>query len=353
MIKILRLEAENFRSYSELALVMPETRLTLIDGVNLQTGGSNGSGKSTILDGVFWVLYGELPRGGAVDNVIKSGESKSKGRLEATVGLEHWVIERQRPLKLTVLIDGIKQERKAADLQDMIEEKFMSPTRFLLSCYLAQERAESFFSMSDTERTKLLSTIACLEKLDSALLKSKEQKSVTEKKLSFTEGSLVVLEGKLQQDKDRLGELLLKRDERQAGVKALEDIVEVSQGILESALAKLNRESLVSSETVNAKYTGLLEDKRVEIAAVAEIIAATTASISELGSTDPEPELKESVDNFQGLLKAVTANNQKRATIIRDNEHITGQISAKMDSLDGIQNGRCRECEQALPPAEN
>src|SRR5258706_14383017 len=61
-MKLLKIHAENFGSYESLELDFQEMGLALLQG-------PTGAGKSTVMDMVFWAMFGQTAKGGNVDEV--------------------------------------------------------------------------------------------------------------------------------------------------------------------------------------------------------------------------------------------------------------------------------------------
>ncbi|MCP1539997.1 AAA family ATPase [Methylorubrum extorquens] len=77
-MKILDVEIENFLTIAQAKVTMNERGLVLVQGENLcdSSADSNGAGKSTFADGVFWCLYDETSREVSGDDVINWAAKK-------------------------------------------------------------------------------------------------------------------------------------------------------------------------------------------------------------------------------------------------------------------------------------
>jgi DNA repair exonuclease SbcCD ATPase subunit len=356
MIRIVSVEGENFRSYRELSFRVPETGLVQIDGDNRDTGGSNMAGKSTALDLIYWILYGEIPRGGLADSVIQIGSDSCHGRMSLHVGAQLWTIERRRPLRLTVTIDGVKQERKAQDLQALIEEKVMTRERFLIASYVSQDRSTSFFAMGDAERTRLMSVIANLEKLDRALDQAKAKKASLEAERGRLEGAAGALKGQVTDFARRLQELL---DAESPLAQALADATtaveqkQVARPALEQQIQALLAEVRTSIDAKYAEQLGIfqkkLPDLRVAVAAAEHEYKRATAPGAR---PQPEPELVKAVVDAEAEGKAIADRNYARERALAENKRLLESIQIMESNLKAAEAGTCRECRQLLPEAD-
>lgn len=197
-MKIIKVTAANFRSYKELEWTIPQNSLYLIDGVNHDTGRNNMTGKTTLVDSIFWCLYGFLPkwggpRGGPADAIIRRGANRCTVVVQLEFNGKKIIITRERPNNLLLQVDGEVVHGKSADLDARIPDLIgMTAEQFLTAVYISQDRKASFFSMGEAERTELLSTVSKVENINSALEKAKKLKSdrelEIEKQKSFIEG---------------------------------------------------------------------------------------------------------------------------------------------------------------------
>ena len=149
------------------------------DGIFL-IAGRTGAGKSSILDGVCFALYGSVPRYETGDKRLRSDhcapEDPTEVRLEFTVGDRRWRVTRapeyQRPARrgggltteptraeLEELVDGAWTGRaaKPRDVGLFLDEVLgLNAQQFQQVILLAQNRFSRFLLASGTERQSLL-----------------------------------------------------------------------------------------------------------------------------------------------------------------------------------------------------
>lgn len=83
-----KLEINNFLSYHHESFNdFGDHGLILIEGKNLDDGGSNGAGKSGIFDSILWAIFGKTARGLEKDAVVNR-KFKSDCHVSLTVGLD-------------------------------------------------------------------------------------------------------------------------------------------------------------------------------------------------------------------------------------------------------------------------
>jgi DNA repair exonuclease SbcCD ATPase subunit len=61
-LRVERLHLKNFLSHKDSEVSLANLGVVLIEGQNRDRGGSNGAGKTALIEGLFWCLYGQLLR---------------------------------------------------------------------------------------------------------------------------------------------------------------------------------------------------------------------------------------------------------------------------------------------------
>lgn len=310
-------------------------------------------GKTTLLDSIAWTLYGYLPKwggpkGGPADAVIKRGEDKCS----ATVFIEHagdtYEITRQRPVKLTVKKNGEIQEGKTADLDKRIPVMIgMTDSQFLLSVYMPQKRSSSFFNMSDTDRTELLSKVAGLEELDTALNRVKSKRSETYLEVENIKGRVSAMEmmlSRLPEEKeeftDKVRKALAALDVSVTNLNEIEkptldDIVKIES----ERNQELQGIALTVDEAISAHDTNIriLKQQYQELN-------------NEISSAPRVPaELFNRVEQLRGVLSEREEDNRKRLAKIATNERLQAKMLLELDQMEAASQGKCNHCKQDLP----
>lgn len=155
MFNINKLTLINFRSYKGThAFEFPcDNGLYYFTGKNLlePTLGANGSGKSTFLDAITWVLYGRTTRGLKASEVLSwHTTTGAQVIIELTVGKQRHTVKRtQKPNNL--LIDGKPVDQK--ELETFIRLNYAGFTHSVMS----PQFGEPFFSMGASEKLTLFS----------------------------------------------------------------------------------------------------------------------------------------------------------------------------------------------------
>jgi DNA repair exonuclease SbcCD ATPase subunit len=160
-------ELENFLSFARERFEFPEKGLILLEGENLDEGDSNGSGKSSIWDGIAWCIWGETLKGLRGDDVVSWGRDKDcRVGTEFVLNDKLYQISRYRKHskfgeRLIVDVDGKPQEKGTPSLtQKWLDEEIGFDLRLFKSVVVfSQGDNFNFVNESDKKQKEILSTI--------------------------------------------------------------------------------------------------------------------------------------------------------------------------------------------------
>lgn len=190
--------ARNFQSYERLEFNYCDLGLALVSGVT-------GSGKSTLMDLVPWVLYGVTSKDGAADDVRSwtGGNTSGHVLIEVVDGATIEVFRlRGSTNDLYWLESGSDQPTRGKDLADTqkrLEARLgVSAELFLIGSYMHQfSKADSFFIAKAKDRREVLEKIADQEfavrlgsQASEARKTAKAEAQRLSSALSFTSGRL-------------------------------------------------------------------------------------------------------------------------------------------------------------------
>ena len=158
-MKISKIKIKNFYSFKEVGVDFSDySGLTLIKGKNKDTGGSNGSGKSALVEALFFGLTGKTIRKSTEDSLVNN---QAKKKCEVTLCLEHnkeeVVITRQKkPTKLKFIVgdDDRTQDTVASTQQEIDSFLNINHKVLLASMFFGQSNDVNFLDCAaDDKRT--------------------------------------------------------------------------------------------------------------------------------------------------------------------------------------------------------
>ena len=171
--------AENFLSFEALDLSFKNS--FVIEGINLDEGGSNGSGKSAIIEAIVFGLYGESLRKVLLEDLVRQGTERMKVELHFDNGVLKRIFSKKEGSNALLMLNG-KKIVGVKQVNKFIEEKFGSFYDFMLTtCFTDRYR---FSKLTETERKKLIERFVNLEKVDMLLEKVKQKEKEIEKSLN-------------------------------------------------------------------------------------------------------------------------------------------------------------------------
>jgi DNA repair exonuclease SbcCD ATPase subunit len=224
MIKIKNLTVKNFMSVGNQtqAIEFDKGQLTLVLGENLDLGGDdsgarNGTGKTTIINGLSYAIYGTALTNIKKDNLIN--KINNKGMLVTVTlennGVEYHIERGRKPNLLKFSINGREQDLKDLDesqgdsreTQKAIEEMMSMSHDMFKHLVALNTYTEPFLSMKAGEQRSIIEQLLGITQLSEKAEALKEQIRLTKDAIS-TETTKIetikVSNEKIQQSIDSL-----------------------------------------------------------------------------------------------------------------------------------------------------
>lgn len=162
-MKIKTIKIKNFLSIEQADITLDTKKgITLIEGINRdsKTSSSNGSGKSSIFEAIYYALYGKTKRKVSADEVINRHNKKKGTRVEVNLDIMRQDIKIIRCRKdkefgsaVKVFSDGKDISKgTSADTQEFIESLIkINPLVFERTAFIGQGDVKPFASLTDRE----------------------------------------------------------------------------------------------------------------------------------------------------------------------------------------------------------
>ena len=228
----LQLTLQNFLSY----------RLATVDFRGLHTAcicGSNGAGKSSLLEAITWVIWGKS-RTPTEDDVIHGGEKHVRVNFDFISNNQTYRIIRSRQRGRSSVLEFQIQsepdkflsltEKKLRATQDtIISELKLDYDTFINSAYLRQGRADEFMLRRPGERKQILADLLKLDRYEQLSGQAKDIAKQLKGQVEQLELSLQPLEEQLQ----RRGDIIAENASQQEQIKQLQQAQEEERAKLE------------------------------------------------------------------------------------------------------------------------
>jgi DNA repair exonuclease SbcCD ATPase subunit len=166
-MKINKVKINNFYSFQDSEVVFDDySGLVLIEGKNKDTGGSNGSGKSSMIEAVVWGLFGKTIRKSTEEAMVNFGNKKNC-QVELTINDNIRIIRTRRPTFLEFFVgkDNYTKESVSAT-QEAIEKHLNTNYKlFLASMVFGQNNNLDFVSATPEEKRTIIKNFLNLDDL--------------------------------------------------------------------------------------------------------------------------------------------------------------------------------------------
>ena len=185
-MKITNVTIENFLGIGEASINLQDKGLVLVQGENLDdpSADSNGSGKSSMIDAVFWGLYGKTARGLGGDDVINRVVGKQcVVTVELEDGEETAKITRWRKAKGFHKRSGVVVEINGSDCSGGTDALTQTEIDKVVGCseqvfaaavYAGQEAMPDIPSLTDRQLKSLIEEAAGIDLIEEAYAVARE-----------------------------------------------------------------------------------------------------------------------------------------------------------------------------------
>lgn len=322
-MKINKVKINNFYSFQDSEVVFDDySGLVLIEGKNKDTGGSNGSGKSSMIEAVVWGLFGKTIRKSTEEAMVNFGNKKNC-QVELTINENIKIIRTRRPTFLEFWVGGNNWTKESVAATQEAIEKYLNTNYklFLASMVFGQNNNLDFVSATPEEKRTIIKNFLNLEDLfgKRELIKAKKSVYATEIKSTdalSTEYSMMISKATAKILDIESGEVSFLANngltEEMLTKYSLDDILRIEAKIKadQDLLQGLYREQNLAQDELEAKLKqldGLKKNKGKPI------VCKECGSTNKIDPTDKINKLIEDV-------KLIDAQTVKRNNIILHKE---------------------------------
>ncbi|HFE66988.1 MAG TPA: SMC family ATPase [Chloroflexi bacterium] len=356
-----KLELTNFLSYRETAVLD-------FDGIHLACiSGANGAGKSSILDGITWVLFGKS-RSRSDDDVVNrlaafNGEAAEVRLTFALEGVTYRVTRRKKARKGTRLEFQVEtepgrwktlSESKVRETQAAIENVLrMNYDTFINASFLLQGQADEFTTKTPNRRKEILADLLGLGIWDKYKEAAAVRRKNEENRKTLLESQVTEIEVELAEGETRQAELQAVQATLAGVAERLADKEALLQELRRRETAvQQKKQQLQTLETglTRARHRlgdlqGTLAKRQAERAAYEKLLAQAetiTADYADWQAADAEARAwQEKADVYHRLQEA-----------IRPYELAIAQEKSRLEQRLQALTARAAEVEQAVAERE-
>jgi exonuclease SbcC len=249
--------------------------VTLISGRNYDDVGqySNGSGKSSILEAIYFALSGTSLRGVQARELIRRGKNSATICLTLvdSFGKDLQIVREifeTKSQKATFVIDGVKQDfASVSDCNSGILQ-FLKVDKDLLSNYIVtSDKFQPFLKSTDGEKKALISKLTGEKSVDIAISNVKIEEKEEEVKLSQKKYEIGLIEGSISEVEKSIVSENEKRDKLVSYLfeleqsEAFDEEVKIKKAELEEIEIKIANAKALFEKLKSEKA---IDDKRID-----------------------------------------------------------------------------------------
>lgn len=335
MIPVDSIRANGFMKFEDYALDLPERGAVLIEG-------ANGQGKSSAIDMVCWALWGKTTRGKPPWPLNDAGKVEIDTSVSVTAGGKHGVTrlaKKGRPKALSHRIEGdeVTEAGTVTKAQEALDPYIGSMSTWRRCHVFSVQDTDAFTRATDAERKRLIEALLGLDKFDAAYKQLSSKAKDLEAEERSLEAEINWEQGRLQEAKAALRELL-------HSVSDVAPAVDVE--LLQRRLSKARKKLQASTKLVDAlnadirDYQKDIRTRRMELSQEeareqllsdgrcptchadidADALHAITGSVDDLAQSVAEEEyrLQEIIDENLESLEEARAIKEDCEDLIQD-----------------------------------
>ena len=157
-MRLVSLSLNNFMCFSDIRITFNKQEFTLIRGIiDGDFESSNGAGKTALVDGIYWILFGKPLRSILIDNIIKIGKDYCKGTLKFEHNNKEYEITRFKGKTSKVSVKDFPVHN-TKQLDEFLISLGINKKLFILMSYFHPENI-SLASGTPSERTFLIDSV--------------------------------------------------------------------------------------------------------------------------------------------------------------------------------------------------
>jgi DNA repair exonuclease SbcCD ATPase subunit len=337
-MNIKRLQIQNFLGIGKADLTFDKHGLVLIDGINEDSpvASSNGAGKSSIFEALYWVLYGKTKRGLAGDAVINCEAGKD---CAVVLEFDDYRVTRSRKVKMMapLIVEQIRSDGAVADMtcgtaketQEMLDGiTRISELTFSKAAHFGQGDVKPFASLTDAELKTVFEQALGLTFFSEYQEKVKKLRREVDAEYSA-----------LMMDDDK------KERERNFAVEKVEYLTEAAKEAKKRRQAEVERISAEkrTAEVELAEADSALVAKEKEIDEKAERLAEQKAELQKM------QDLKLGLDEKQGVKASELYEIKAKLKYSRQNfDKVVSDIKQAADKI----GQDCETCGREFTEAD-
>jgi DNA repair exonuclease SbcCD ATPase subunit len=273
----------------ENEVILFKEGLYFISGNNLIGGDSNGSGKSAILSGICWAIFGRTQNG--LTSEVKQWSSKKDPRVTLVlwdIGVCHDYAITRTSLTIDFQIDGEKVKGLKSEVQAQILKALNTDFLTFVSCDMFTKGQVDFLADSgDAAKKKLFKAVLGLDRIDKAYKFCKDKINEHEKIAQDIENSLSINIFKLNTYREEvIRDQSLVTREAEEKEKRIEYIQQSTSALKPEPVSRLELDKIVNTikGLENEGYSEQLAEVQEQKTSLHSLLCTVDTKVEEIDS---------------------------------------------------------------------
>lgn len=319
MIKLKEISGKSFRSFEgPFSKSFPDSGLTLVNGINTDTGDSSGSGKTSFILAIQYLLGGCPFPAKSLQNWNTKEKMEVKGVFQD--GDKEFIITRGAGLKLEINGKPIKGGSKI--IESKIDDLFGMDSKLrTVMTYRGQKKPGMFLSSANADLNSFLSKLLDLQIFEQVA-------SEASKKAKDLKNSIIPITEKIKIYQDQIEFKENKIIDLELQLKDL-DILEKELSKKEPQLDKIKIKQESALKTV--KEAQLLIDKEIK-----EEIDSLQTKI--LQNTFSDPKVKENQELLNNVFKELENLKTEDRKKLKDHQDLKNELIRNVSELEQLED---------------
>jgi DNA repair exonuclease SbcCD ATPase subunit len=301
VLRLKTLRIRNFRSFRDATITFPESGLLLIRGKNTETGDASGSGKSSILLALAYVL--DILPPGFPATELQNWDTEEPLQVTLTLERDGQLIEIVKG-KRPSYKDSEKTVTGAKAVNEAVSNLFgYGPEVLRALTYRPQEAGGLFQNLSPAEKVKFLTRVLGLEPLEAAVTSAQEKAKALEVRRTQAEFEYNTY---LQQHTAAEAEVVPALEDMAVWQQALvvsQDAYKTAKVRLESARAVLSAEETAAQAAIATQVAEKTEQIRQAQVLLTKLKAEDVVAAS--GVEAKARELRTRISTLEGAIQKI------------------------------------------------
>lgn len=340
MWKLKSIYAENLCAFKKLDYTIQQNKTTLVFGNNLDNDsqGSNGSGKSALIEAIALALTGDTLRKVKIDEIINDSSDTAQVRAILSDGEKRMTIWRQisrkSPQQIRIEVqygeyddetEEVAQSSVADYNQYILNQLGLSKDEIYSNFILCKHKYKSFLSSSDKDKKEIINKFSNGVLVDEAIEHLQSDMEPIQEELKAAEANVATSRGRVEAIEEQINTAITEAQERsQNKAKRIEEwkqrIAEIRSDI---------RAYTKECEDVKERISQLNDcDKKLQSLESSNAdMSSTENAIVDLFEQYKLSDIKDYGELFGELQKKIADLNKTRTTLVNQFEDL--QVKAK------------------------